>query len=769
MTTFVDPGVPTIELDLEKLDASLRRLAAVLPENARLVELQILRGPHDRGLRRRPRHLARDGEAPLGRLPRLAAARPAANMNLERERQLLRLVEEALAWPPRPRSPPAGRLAHDPSLLEEVRAMLTAADSVNESLPTQMPLGPALDEARRPSASAPIASPDCWARAAWAAYSAPSAPMGCSSRSSPSSSMRRTRLPEQLAGQFARERQILARLRHPNIAQLFDGGVTPEGLSYFVMELVEGRPISQYAVEERLTVRELLMVFRQVCAAVQYAHAHLVVHGDIKPNNIVVTPDGVAKLLDFGVARVIEDSGAAQRASAQTDAPSASRITTRAPRAGAALRRPPRTTSIRSGSCSSELLNRIQGVCSRSALHLHARDRGRSRAAIRVGGRARCGYRALAERRARARAWTGVGLRDRPVPRTPPRAASSASAAGVLLLIGAAIAHGGHVRARRAREGAGRSRTSTTCGRSRATCCSTYDRLESVPRALTLRRDIAEKGQQYLDRLSRDPVRPLMCGWRWRKGLRRLSLVQGGVSSASLANVKLAEAEPRARRSHRARAARRCRAMGAKRAFAITRILIARSRMLDRRRARPRKRPSAISMRPQAALAPWRAKDPTDQEARDLAIDLVLERVPQLFWQGKYREAVALARRGLALEASVAPTDRDARREALRKPRAALRRAGGKHLLHGRYGDGRSDPIASTTSVARQLAEEEPQNLHSERMYTRALWALGGTLLEMGPDRQAEAEQLLSQVARSSPTTWGCSNRTTRISCGCAR
>ena len=76
------------------------------------------------------------------------------------------------------------------------------------------------------------------------------------------------------------------------------------------MELVEGRPISQYAVEEKLTARELLMVFRQVCAAVQYAHAHLVVHGDIKPSNIVVTADGVAKLLDFGVARVIEDTAA---------------------------------------------------------------------------------------------------------------------------------------------------------------------------------------------------------------------------------------------------------------------------------------------------------------------------------------------------------------------------------------------------------------------------------------------------------------------------
>jgi hypothetical protein len=109
--------------------------------------------------------------------------------------------------------------------------------------------------------------------------------------------------------QFARERQILARLQHLNIAHLFDGGVSAEGLSYFVMELVEGRPISQYAVEERLPIRPLLLLFRQVCSAVQYAHVHLVVHADIKPNNILVTADGTAKLLDFGVARVIADVG----------------------------------------------------------------------------------------------------------------------------------------------------------------------------------------------------------------------------------------------------------------------------------------------------------------------------------------------------------------------------------------------------------------------------------------------------------------------------
>ena len=230
-------------------------------------------------------------------------------MNLERERQLLQWVEEALAWPRETRDARLqAELAHDPSLLDEVRAMLTAADSVHESLPTQMPLGPALDEMPPPERLGPYRITGLLGQGGMGRVFRAERADGVFEQVIAIKLTRRTRLPEQVAGQFARERQILARLRHPNIAQLFDGGVTPEGLSYFVMELVEGRPFSQYAVD--LTVRELLTVFRQVCAAVQYAHAHLVVHGDIKPNNIVVTSEGVAKLLDFGVARVIEDTGA---------------------------------------------------------------------------------------------------------------------------------------------------------------------------------------------------------------------------------------------------------------------------------------------------------------------------------------------------------------------------------------------------------------------------------------------------------------------------
>jgi non-specific serine/threonine protein kinase/serine/threonine-protein kinase len=105
---------------------------------------------------------------------------------------------------------------------------------------------------------------------------------------------------------FRNERQILAGLEHPNIARLIDGGTTEDGLPYFVMELVEGQPIDEYCESHRLSTIERLKLFRSVCSAVHYAHQHLVVHRDLKPSNILVTNEGVPKLLDFGIAKITD-------------------------------------------------------------------------------------------------------------------------------------------------------------------------------------------------------------------------------------------------------------------------------------------------------------------------------------------------------------------------------------------------------------------------------------------------------------------------------
>jgi serine/threonine protein kinase len=107
---------------------------------------------------------------------------------------------------------------------------------------------------------------------------------------------------------FRNERQILANFDHPNIARLLDGGVTESGLPYFVMEYVEGLPIDAYCEARALSIVERLKLFREVCAAVSYAHRHTVVHRDIKPSNLLVTSDGTPKLLDFGIAKIVQPS-----------------------------------------------------------------------------------------------------------------------------------------------------------------------------------------------------------------------------------------------------------------------------------------------------------------------------------------------------------------------------------------------------------------------------------------------------------------------------
>ena len=104
---------------------------------------------------------------------------------------------------------------------------------------------------------------------------------------------------------FRNERQILAALHHPNIALLYDGGTTPDGLPYFVMEYIEGEPLYRYCDNRRLNVNERLRIFVQVCEAVHAAHKIEVVHRDLKPSNILVNASGTPKLLDFGIAKLL--------------------------------------------------------------------------------------------------------------------------------------------------------------------------------------------------------------------------------------------------------------------------------------------------------------------------------------------------------------------------------------------------------------------------------------------------------------------------------
>jgi non-specific serine/threonine protein kinase/serine/threonine-protein kinase len=115
-----------------------------------------------------------------------------------------------------------------------------------------------------------------------------------------------------LLERFRHERQILASLDHPNIARLYDGGTSEDGIPYLVMELIEGQRVDTYCDAHTLSITQRLQLFRQICAAVQYAHQRLVIHRDLKPSNVLVTAEGVPKLLDFGIAKLLDPTVVAE-------------------------------------------------------------------------------------------------------------------------------------------------------------------------------------------------------------------------------------------------------------------------------------------------------------------------------------------------------------------------------------------------------------------------------------------------------------------------
>ncbi|HQU71482.1 MAG TPA: serine/threonine-protein kinase [Calditrichia bacterium] len=124
-------------------------------------------------------------------------------------------------------------------------------------------------------------------------------------------------LSERALKRFRNERQILARLKHPHIAQLYDGGITEDGIPFFTMEYIEGLPVSEYCRENQLGIRSRLKLFLDICEAVRYAHQNLIIHRDLKPGNILVNARGKVKLLDFGIARLSEP-GEGEEHSTQT-------------------------------------------------------------------------------------------------------------------------------------------------------------------------------------------------------------------------------------------------------------------------------------------------------------------------------------------------------------------------------------------------------------------------------------------------------------------
>ncbi len=201
----------------------------------------------------------------------------------------------------------AGITFNDPDLRAEIAALLVAADNVGDRFERAPTEGFDLDSGARVGDRVGVYRivREIGRGGMGAVFEAHREDAGFEKRVA-LKMVARGRDTEAILRRFRYERQILARLEHRNIAALLDGGVTESGQPFFAMEYVEGQRIDRYCDGQQLGIRDRLQLFRQVCTAVHYAHQNLVVHRDLKPSNILVAADGTVKLLDFGIAKLLD-------------------------------------------------------------------------------------------------------------------------------------------------------------------------------------------------------------------------------------------------------------------------------------------------------------------------------------------------------------------------------------------------------------------------------------------------------------------------------
>jgi serine/threonine-protein kinase len=253
----------------------------------------------------------------------------------EIERRALTLFEEALDWDAAERAVRLRTaLTGEPELLAAVQALFEAHARAMRALPTQVPglqHGPA--GVAPPVRIGPYRVGAMLGAGGMGQVYRGERDDGLFEQAVAIKLLRAGLFSQAAAERFAAERRILARLRHPNIAQLYDGGVDAGGRPYIIMELVEGQPIDEYVQARGASIPLIVELMSQVCAAVHCAHQNLTVHADIKPSNIQVRSDGTAKLLDFGIARLLDvpdGAGATSATAVQAGAPVLAEPLTRA-------------------------------------------------------------------------------------------------------------------------------------------------------------------------------------------------------------------------------------------------------------------------------------------------------------------------------------------------------------------------------------------------------------------------------------------------------
>ncbi len=519
--------------------------------------------------------------------------------------------------------------------------------------------------------------------------------------------MRPSRLAETARALFDRERRALAKLSHRHIAQLFDGGVAENGAPYLVMEYVRGAPIDEHA--KALDARAIARLVGDVCDAVQCAHQNLIVHADLKPSNVMVNEAGDVKVIDFGVARLMVEG------ESETVHPFTAAYASPARLAGAA------PTPADDVYALGALLRALIGGAMRDDLAAIAARATSERAEDRYPSAAALGddLRAWLEARPIAARARERGYVLRKFVERRRWAVSATGAALVAILAALAVTTFLYLEADRARHLA-EQRFADVRGLSHYLLFDVYERLERSPRTLAMRRDVAREAQSYLEELSRAPNAPLDVRIETVEGLLRVAELQGGAQRSNLGEFDNARAS--LERAEQLAADLPSRpdviALRARVAIALASVAMDVDQDLDR---------AATLL--SAARAMF--SELSGEEA--LGAALAVEEATLANWQGRYEDALAIARTGLLDTPDAAPRDRQLL--ALRA-RDAIAEA---QYYREELVQAEAEYRAVATDAA-AYAAADPEDMNALRYAVRARWALGTTLLQAGRPREALAE-----------------------------
>jgi eukaryotic-like serine/threonine-protein kinase len=681
-------------------------------------------------------------------------------MDLALQKRALAVLEDALEHPDPTRADWLRRThGNDPRLVGEVEALLRADAAGARALPTLGLQAPATSRPR-PERVGHYRIVERLGEGGMGEVFVGARDDGLFDHEVAIKIVRPSLLPEAAQALFHKERRALAKLSHRHIAQLFDGGVDEAGAPYLIMELVRGVSVDAFAHGRDLGLRQIAELVIGVCDAVQHAHQNLIVHADLKPANILVNEVGDAKIVDFGVARILREaeSGEAPALYPQTPgyaspqryagaAPTPAddvfalgailRALTcgQAPTPGApvgALQETILTSPAFMAKAQAWRLARarqargdLEAVITRACAE-GATDRYPSAAALGDDLRAWLSHRPLAARRGDRTYVLRKFLRRR-------RLRVLAGAAALLgLFVALGVTSHLYVQADRARALA-ESRFADVRGLARYLLFEVYDRLERTPRSLAMRRDVAAVGQSYLDQLARDPAAPTEVRLEVIEGIVRIADLQAGRHYSNLG-------EPGAARGNLERAEVLALRLATEDVDATVLAAI---------RARIALRRASLAMNVDQDLSEagrfieaaheFAARAP-DQS---LALEIGVEAATLANWRGQHTQAASLARAMIAMAESIATPIRET------------------HFLHSRAWDALAEALyyqddlpgaeaayrnyAALTAAYRRGHLDDMEGL---RNAVRARWALGTTLLQRERHREglAELDHAASQV-----------------------